>query len=376
MSYSRKKNSAGESHSRALWGSFLSSKREASTKFMIWDRDKMKVLVIGGTGFISYFVVEELLSRGHEVTIFHRGEHEAEHSQEVRHIHGNRKELLRYKNLLLDENFDAVADIIPMNDEDSKQVIEVFRGAIKASVHISSMDVYRAWGAVQEDGVSDPVPIPEEAPLREQFYLYHGKLPGFENYEKILMERVVMQACRDGGFPAAILRLPMVYGPRDPQAREWPIIKRVLDRRKRMPMGGGSCWLCQRAYVEDVAKAVVLALESEQAVGEIFNVGEDRVLTMKQWAEAVAAVMGAELEVVIVPDERLPQHLGLYKTHQQHIVGDTSKIRQKLGYCEAYLMTERLRRSVDWHIQHPPREYRQDTFDYEAEDRALAPDKS
>lgn len=65
------------------------------------DRDKMKVLTIGGTGFVSYFVVEELVSRGHEVTIFHRGKHEAEHSQKVRHIHGDRKELLRYKDLLL-----------------------------------------------------------------------------------------------------------------------------------------------------------------------------------------------------------------------------------------------------------------------------------
>ncbi len=354
----------------------MQGRRHSHWEVLAERQGKMKVLIIGGTGFVSYFVAEELVSRGHEVVIFHRGEHEAEHSQEVKHIHGNRKQLLHYKELLLDENFDAVIDIIPMNDEDSKQALEVFRGAIKASVHISSMDVYRAWGAMQEDGVSDLIPIPEEAPLRERHYLYRGKLPGFENYEKILVERTVMQAYKQGDFPATILRLPMVYGPRDPQAREWPFIKRVLDGRKKVLMGGGSCWLCQRAYVEDVANAVALALESEQAIGEIFNVGEDRVLTMKQWAEAIAAVMGAELEIVIIPDERLPPHLGLYIAHQQHIVGDTSKIRKKLGYREGYSIEERLRRSVSWHIQHPPQEYRWDAFDYEAEEKALASEKN
>ncbi len=334
------------------------------------SEEVMKVLVIGGTGFVSYFVVEELLSRDHEVIIFHRGEREAEHSHTVRHLHGDRKELLRYKELLLDENLDAVVDASPINDKDSQQVIEIFRGAIKASVHISSVDVYRAWGALQDGRGSDPIPLSEDAPLRELLYLYRGKLPGFEDHEKILMERAVMQACREGEFPATILRLPMVYGPRDPQAREWPFIKGILDGRKRMPMGGGSCWLCQRAYVEDVAQAVALALESEQAVGEIFNVGEDRVLTLKQWAKAVAAAIEAKLEIVIVPDERLPPHLGFYKTHQQHIVGDTSKIRRMLGYRESYALEERLRRSVEWHVQNPLQEYRWDVFDYQAEDRA------
>jgi len=179
-----------------------------------------------------------------------------------------------------------------------------------------------------------------------------------------------MQAYKQGDFPATILRLPMVYGPRDPQARLWPFIKRVLDGRKRMPMGGGSCWLWQRAYVEDVALAVALALENKKAIGEIFNVGEAQTLTMKQWAEAIAAAMGKELEVAVVPDELLPNHLQDFATHQQHIVGDTSKIRRMLGYKEKYPLEERIKRTVQWQLKHPPRDH-QAQFDYEAEDWAL-----
>jgi len=49
----------------------------------------MKALITGGTGPTGPFVVEGLLKRGYEVTIFHRGTHEAELPQEVEHIHGD-----------------------------------------------------------------------------------------------------------------------------------------------------------------------------------------------------------------------------------------------------------------------------------------------
>lgn len=48
----------------------------------------MNVLVVGGTGPSGYYIVEELLQRGHEVTIFHTGSHEREFSGPVAHIHG------------------------------------------------------------------------------------------------------------------------------------------------------------------------------------------------------------------------------------------------------------------------------------------------
>ena len=47
----------------------------------------MRVLVIGGTGITGPHVVRRLVEMGHEVTIFHRGQHEADLPPEVRHIH-------------------------------------------------------------------------------------------------------------------------------------------------------------------------------------------------------------------------------------------------------------------------------------------------
>jgi nucleoside-diphosphate-sugar epimerase len=52
----------------------------------------MRVLIIGGTGVSGYWLVEELLERGHQVTIFHRGQQEAQFSRPIAHIHGDRQQ--------------------------------------------------------------------------------------------------------------------------------------------------------------------------------------------------------------------------------------------------------------------------------------------
>src|SRR5688572_15005858 len=98
--------------------------------------------------------------------------------------------------------------------------METFRGAVGRAVVISSADVYRAYGRLHrtEPGPPDPVPLAEDAPLREA--LAHGL-----EYNKTGVERVVLG---DATLPATLLRYPMVYGPGDPQHR---LLKRMDDGR-------------------------------------------------------------------------------------------------------------------------------------------------
>lgn len=328
----------------------------------------MRILIIGGTRFIGRFVVEELLARGHALTLFHRGEHETERADDVQHIHGDRRALADCRDALLAARPDAVIDVIPMNDADARAVVEIFCGRIARAVHISSQDVYRAWGGVLAGRATDAVPLAEDVPLREELYPYRGKHPDFENYDKILVERTVL---RVPGFPATVLRLPIVYGPYDPQAREWQFLKRMLDGREFILMGGGAHWLWTKGFVKDIARAIVLAAESEGAVGEVFNVGEARVVTQAQWARMIGDIVEWRGEVVVVPDEFLPKHLDAFKTCPQHFVADTSKIRRVLGYTESYSPRDALAETIAWRRAHPlPDDPAQ--FDYAAEDRARA----
>lgn len=83
----------------------------------------MRVLIIGGTGLSGPYLVRELVSRGHEVTIFHRGQHEADLPEAVAHVHGDRREsgTLRQAGAAL--HVDGVVDMTAMNDEDAASLI-------------------------------------------------------------------------------------------------------------------------------------------------------------------------------------------------------------------------------------------------------------
>src|SRR5262249_12941151 len=145
-------------------------------------------------------------------------------------------------------------------------------------VVISSGDVYRAYGvfARLEQGSPEPLPILEDSPLRQAFYLGRamGAKPGDDlyDYEKILVERVVLG---DRGLPAPVLRLPMVSGPGDAQHRLAPYLKRMLDGRPTILLNEGMArWRCLRGYVEDVAAAIALAVTNPEAAGRVYNVAE------------------------------------------------------------------------------------------------------
>jgi nucleoside-diphosphate-sugar epimerase len=328
----------------------------------------MKVLIIGGTRFIGRAIVEELLRRGHTVTIYHRGRHEVEFSSLVTHVHGNRLDYPRFQADLARLSPEAVVDVIPMNADDSRALVEALRGRIARSVHISSGDVYAP---------GQRIPIPEDAPtgpaepvelrLREQIV----------SYSKVAAEAVIREAQAAGDFPATILRLPAVYGPGDPLAREWFFVKRVLDGRRRIALPDGGLGLFHRGYVDDVARAVVLALESPQAIGRTYNVGHERVLTVWGIAELVAKVMGHEWEIVSVPADRLPPTNPYAPPYP--IVYDLSRIRTELSYRESVSLEEGMQRTASWLAANRPTPetwglahyLTQDAFDYAAEDVAI-----
>jgi nucleoside-diphosphate-sugar epimerase len=227
-------------------------------------------------------------------------------------------------------------------------------------VVISSIDVYRAFGALNNDVETDPVPLDEESPVRSERYPYRGKLPDREDYDKLDVEDVYLPR------GATVLRLPMVYGERDYQLREEFILRRVRAGRERIPIGAGS-WLACRAYVRDVGRAVRLALETPQVSG-VFNVCEERTYSMRMWAQMILDAGQSKAELVRVPDDSLPEDLKLTGTVRQHIAATARKARELFGWTTSDPF-ETLRTTVRWHLAHPPATTDQD---FAADDRALA----
>jgi nucleoside-diphosphate-sugar epimerase len=335
----------------------------------------MRILVIGGTGFSGPHVVRRLVNLGHEVVLFHRGRTEAALPDGVRHILGHRDHLHDLADQLVRFAPQIVLDMIPSTEQHARDVMSVFTGVARRVVALSSQDVYRAYGKLIgiEPGPLEPVPLTEDSALRQKRYPYRERVdPGHSlfHYDKILAEQVFMG---NPGLPATILRYPMVYGPRDWQHRLFPVLKRMDDRRPAIVLEQSMArWRWTRGYVENVAAAVVLAVTDERATGRVYNVGEEETHSEAQWVREIGAAAGWSGEVVTVPRDRLPAHLVPDVNTAQHMVVDTIRIREELGYAEPVSRDEALGRTVAWERAHPPAEVDPQAFDYAAEDALLA----
>jgi hypothetical protein len=76
--------------------------------------------------------------------------------------------------------------------------------------------------------------------------------------------------------------------------------------------------------------------------------------------------------MIIVPKDRLPDHLAPQIDTDHDFVTDSTRIRQELGYHESTSQPEALRRTVLWERANPPDEIDPQQFDYAAEDAVLA----
>jgi nucleoside-diphosphate-sugar epimerase len=320
----------------------------------------MRVAVIGGTGFIGRAIVADLEAAGHAVLVVHRGEREVESPSASKHAHLDRHDVSGLVAAFDRFEADALIDGIALTARDADEVLTAAPGGLRM-LALSSIDVYRAFGALHAGTESDPLPIDETSAVRSERYLFRGKLPGMDEYEKLdVEERFLWRG-------ATIIRLPMVYGEHDPQRREEPVLRRIRAGRARLPIGAGN-WLCTRGYVGEMARGVRLALESGAAAGEVFNLGEARTVTMRALIEQIVAATGQEIELARVDDRRLPPDLGLTAAIRQHLVCNSSKARERLGWVHAD-PSETVRRSVRWHLEHPPAEI---DSDFSADDAALA----
>ena len=319
----------------------------------------MKIAVLGGTRFIGRAAVEELAAAGHELLIVHRGELEPVDMPQVEHLHCERSELASHTKDLTAFAPEAVVDCFALTRADAEVALQALPN-VGSWIVISSVDVYRAFGALLSGRETDAVPLTEESPVRDDRYPFRGKVAGRENYDKLDVEDVYLP------HRALVVRLPMVYGEHDYQRREEFILRRVRAGRKRIPFGAGS-WLTCRVYVRDVARAIRLAL-SQPAVTGALNICEDRTYSVGLWARMILEAAGSDAELVRVPDDLLPADLEETGSLPQHIAASAHKARTLLGWSTSDQWAS-LQTTVRWHLDHPPANASED---FSADDRALA----
>lgn len=338
----------------------------------------MRILIVGGTKFIGYFVTRILLESGeHEIALFNRGNNPEDIPDGVQIIVGDRNHITEYRDKFKVFAPDVVLNMIPFSEDDTQMFMDACKGIAQRVVGISSCDVYRAYDKLigNDTGEPDPIPLREDSPLREELYPYRnyeGMDERYKTYDKILVERVIMA---DSEMPGTILRLPVVYGPRDYQHRLFSYLKRMDDNRPQIILEKDHAhWQMARGYAEDMAYAISLAVIKDEAAGQIYNVCEEKCFTELAWIELVGEAVGWSGEIVILPNGSISS-AGGFNPSQQMVIS-SEKIRKELGYQEQISRTEALKRTIAWERKNPPAQINPQEFDYEKEDEILTSRKN
>src|ERR1035438_4628416 len=114
----------------------------------------MRVVILGGAGFIGPHIVRRLMAHGHEVTIFRRGSGLADVPDGVGVIVGDRNRLEASAKAFGDLRPEVVVDAIAFTEEQAKG-LRTFHGIAKRTVVLSSGDVYRANDLRSEEHTSE-----------------------------------------------------------------------------------------------------------------------------------------------------------------------------------------------------------------------------
>ncbi len=325
----------------------------------------MRVLVIGGTGPTGPHVVNGLLERGHDVTILHTGRHEVDSlPDDLEHIHTNPFRIAELAEALGERTFDLVYAMYGR----LRDLAPWFSGRCGQFIAVGGVPAYRGFarpGELWPAGMLTPVRESAERAVNDE----NDKVAKI-----VATEDIVFSAHPD----ATLFRYPLIYGPGQVNPREWLIVRRILDGRRRVIVADGGLTLRTAGYGPNVAHALVLAAGNPGGAGKTYNVGDEQVLTARQTIEVLAGALDHELEVVSLPAElATPARPFLGAEHTWHQCTTVDAIMTDLGYRDLINSTDALTATAIDLRDHPiergsETEMRlQDPFDYQAEDRLI-----
>ncbi|GAA1036395.1 SDR family oxidoreductase [Virgisporangium ochraceum] len=308
----------------------------------------MRILFIGGTGIISSACARVAVESGADLVVLNRG------STTTRPLpagatvlNADIRDPASVRDALGDRTFDAVVDWIAFTPEHVRTGIDLFRGRTGQYVFISSASAYQTPPA--------RIPVVESTPLRNPYWRY--------SRDKIACEDLLVAAYRDTGFPATIVRPSHTYDRTlVPLDGGWTAMARMRQGREVVVHGDGtSLWTLTHHL--DFAAGFVPLLGHARAVGDVFHITSDDVLTWNQIVETLAAAAGAPTpRIVHVPSDAIaaadPEWgAGLLGDKAHSMVFDNSKLRSVVpGFVARIPFEHGAREIVDWFDGDPARQ--------------------
>ena len=266
-------------------------------------RTHQKVLVTGADGFIGSHLVESLISRGYSVRAFvqynsfnswgwlDRSPREVRDKLDVfagdiRDPYGVRQAMRGCDYVLhlaaliaIPYSYHSPDTYVDTNVRGTLNVVQAARDlAVKKILHTSTSEVY---------GTAQFVPITEEHPLC-------GQSP--YSATKIAADQIALSFYHSFGTPVVVIRPFNTYGPRQSTRAVIPtIISQIACGARRIRLGSLHPTR-DFSYVADTVTGFIAALESDQGIGEVINLGSGFEISIGDTMNLIAELMGAHVQ--------------------------------------------------------------------------------
>ncbi|MBK8903954.1 MAG: SDR family oxidoreductase [Anaerolineaceae bacterium] len=313
----------------------------------------MKILFIGGTGIISSACAQLAIERGYELTLLNRGQSSRPMPEGAQQIQADIRDLAAAKTALAGRHFDVVVDWVAFSPEHIETDLALFAGRTGQYVFISSASAYQTPPA--------HLPVTESTPLHNPFWAY--------SRQKIACEERLMRAYREAGFPVTVVRPSHTYDQTLlPMRGRYTVVNRMRQGKQVVVHGDGtSLWTL--THHRDFAKGFVGLLGHPAAVGDVFHITSDELLTWNQIFQQVAAAAGAEAQLVHIPSATIAHHdpdwgSSLLGDKAHSMIFDNSKIKQLVpDFVATIPFWQGAQEIMAWYDADPARRTIDPTFD-------------
>ena len=292
----------------------------------------MKVLVTGASGFVAKHVMGYLSARGHQPvpTDVARGPNAGS---------------ITDRSFVFDElgrlDFEAVvhlagiADLgrtladpysaFQVNSYGTLNMLELaLRKNVKRFIYASSANVY---------GAPKSNPVTEEAP-------FNPRVP--YDFSKVAGEAFVMGYYRAKGLPVAITRAWLLFGEYDAPTRAVPRFIASCLRNEPIKLFNAGRDTTAPSHAANYGALVAKLISEDAAVGEAFNFGGEKAVTIRELAEMIRKLTGSSSELQMLPPRSQSER------EPQVSYPSTEKMRRLLGYEYEVDLESGLRRTADW----------------------------
>ncbi|OCL26610.1 epimerase [Orenia metallireducens] len=298
----------------------------------------MKILIMGGTQFVSSSIAKYMIDKGNKVDIFTRGKKAVNYDGIRNHIKANRKSATDLRDKLRGKSYDVVFDISAYTKEDVALLTSVLdRTKLKNYIFCSSGSVYEATEEV----------------VKEDYSRGFNQNWGDYGLNKKKAEDYLFSLYEKEKFPITIFRPTYIYGEGNNLYRETYLFDRISEE-SILPIPAGNS-KNQFVYIKDLVKTFESAMYSEKAIGNAYNLTHPEKVSWECLVETAMEVVGKEIGIKKVDYDDLGVNVRrFFPFRDVTYLLSIEKLEEDDLYIPKINLREGLRKAYNWYCEEKP----------------------